>query len=103
VWRGRAQMQRVSVMEEEEMSGRRAGMPCKGKSAGDREKVEEGREKKGGMHGQAMRSAARMEEEFNRRVKEEGRGTLWKRRPRRGAIIRIGMVHKRNDSDICRV
>ena len=103
VWRGRAQMQRVSVMEEEEMSGRRASIPCKGKSAGDREKVEESRERKGGMHGQAMRSAARMEEEFNRRVKEEGRRALWERRPRRGAIIRIRMVHKGNDSDICRV
>jgi len=103
VWRGRAQMQRVSVIEEEEISRRRAGVLYKGKSIGDREKVEEGRERKGGMHSQAMRSAARMEEEFNRRVKEEGRGALWERRPRRGAIIRIGIVHKGNDSDICRV
>ena len=85
------------------MSGRRASMPCKGKSTGDKEKVEKGRERKGGMHGQAMRSAARMEEEFNRRVKKESRGALWERRPRRGAIIRIGMVHKGNNSDICRV
>ena len=69
-------LQRVSVMEEEEMSGRRASVPCKGKSTGDKEKVEEGRERKGGMHGQAMRSAARMEEEFNRRVKKEDRGAL---------------------------
>ena len=58
------------------MSGRRASVPCKGKSTGDKEKVEEGRERKGGMHGQAMRSAARMEEEFNRRVKKEDRGAL---------------------------
>jgi len=50
-----------------------------------------------------MRSTARMEEEFNKRVKEKGRGALWKRRPRRDMIIRIGMVHKGNDSDICRV
>jgi len=58
-------------MEEEEISGRRASVPCKGKSTGDKEKVEEGRERKGGMHGQAMRSAARMEEEFNRKRTEE--------------------------------
>ena len=96
-------MQSVSIMEEEGMSGRKASTPCKGKSTEDREKVEEGRGRKGSVHGQAMRSAARIEEEFNRRVKKEGRGALWKRRPRRDMIIRIGMVHKGNDSDICRV
>ena len=55
------------------------------------------------MHGQATRSAARIKKEFNRRVKEEGRGALWKRYPRRSMTIRIGIVHKGNDSDICRV
>jgi len=55
------------------------------------------------LHGQATRSAARMKEKFNRRVKEESRGALWKRCPRRSATIRIGIVHKGNDSDICRV
>jgi len=53
------------------------------------------------MHGQVMRSAVRMEEEFSRRVKKEGRGALRKRYPRRGMIIRIWMVYKGNDSDIC--
>jgi len=50
-----------------------------------------------------MRSAARMEEEFNRRVKKEGRRALWKRYPRKSTTIRIGIVHKGNDSNICRV
>ena len=55
------------------------------------------------MRGQVTRSTARIEEKFNRRVKKEGRGALWKRRPRRSVTIRIGMVHKGNNSDICRV
>jgi len=90
-------------MEEKGTSERKAGVPCKGKSAGDREEVKKSRGKKSNMHGQATRSTARIEKEFNKRVKEEGRGALWKRYPRRGMIIRIGMVHKRNNSDICKV
>jgi len=35
-----------------------------------------------------MRSTARIEEELSRRAKEESRGALWKRCPRKGAIIR---------------
>ena len=81
----------------------RAGTSCKEKGTERRKKVKEGRERRGSVHGQATRSAARIEEEFNRRVKEEGRGALWKRHPRRDVTIRIGMVHKGNDSDICRV
>jgi len=47
-----------------------------------------------------MRSTVRIEEEFSRRVKEKDSGTLWKRHPRRGAIIRIGIVYKGNDKSI---
>ena len=36
-------MQGVSVMEEEGMSEKEAGVPSKGKSAGDRKKVEKSR------------------------------------------------------------
>ena len=78
-----------------------AGAPCKGKGIGRRKKVEKGRERRGSIHGQAMRSAVRMEKEFSRRVKKEGRGALWKRYSRRGIIIRIWMVYKENDSNIC--
>jgi len=49
------------------------------------------------------KGTVRIEEEFNRRVKEEGRKALWKRHPRRGTTIRIGLVYKGNDSGICRV
>jgi len=80
-----------------------ASIPYKGKGTGKRKKVEEGGGRRGCARGQATRSTARIEEEFNRRVKKESRGVLWKRHPKRGTTIRIGMVHKRNDSDICRV
>jgi len=78
------------------------GIPCKEKGVGRRKKVEKGGGRRDNVHGQATRSTARMEEEFNKRVKEESRGALWKRRPRRGMTIRIGIVHKGNDSDICK-
>jgi len=52
-----------------------SGVPCKGKSA------------------------ARMKEELDGRAKEEGRGVLWKRHPRRGAIIR-DRVDDRRDSSV---
>ena len=44
------------------------------------------------------RSAARMEEEPDRRAKKEGRGALWKRRPERGAIIRVRVDDRRDSS-----
>jgi len=40
-----------------------------------------------------------MEEELDRRAKKEGRGALWKRRPKRGAIIRV-RVNDRRDSSV---
>jgi len=43
VWKGRAQIQRVSVMEKEGMSGRKAGASCEEKSVGDREEVKKSR------------------------------------------------------------
>jgi len=62
--------------ETEENGGRKSGVPCKG------------------------RSAARMKEELDRRVKKENGGTLWKGHSRRGTISRIRMVCPGNDSDI---
>jgi len=46
------------------------------------------------MYGQATRSVARVEEKLSRRVKNKSKGALWKRRPRRGAIMRSRMVVK---------
>jgi len=58
-------------------------------------------EKDGGRKGGAPykgRSAARVEEELNRRAEKEGRGALWKRRPKRGAIIGVGVDDRRSGS-----
>ena len=77
-----------------------AGVSCKGKNTGRRKKVEESKRERGGTRGQAMRSAARVEEKLSRRAKKKSRGTLWKRRPRKGAIIRTKMVYKGSSSVI---
>ena len=60
----------------------------KGRSAEKREELEESKGRRGGMCGQATRSATRMEEEFSSRIEKESGGALWKGRSRRGAIIR---------------
>jgi len=39
-----------------------------------------------------------VEEELNRRAEKESGGTLWKRRPKRGAIIRIRIDDGRSSS-----
>jgi len=39
-----------------------------------------------------------MKEELDRRAKKEGRGVLWKRRPKRGAIIRVRVDDRRDNS-----
>jgi len=39
-----------------------------------------------------------MEKELDRRAKKEGRGALWKRSPKRGAIIRVRVDDKRDSS-----
>jgi len=44
------------------------------------------------------RSAARIEEKLSRRAKEESRGTLRKRCPRRGTVIRDRVDDKGNNS-----
>jgi len=41
-----------------------------------------------------------VEEELNGRAEKESRGTLWKRCPKRGAIIRIRMDDGRSSSVI---
>jgi len=45
-----------------------------------------------------MRSTARVKEKLSRRVKKESGGALWKRCPRRGAIMGSRMVYKRDSS-----
>jgi len=50
------------------------------------------------MRGQATRSIARVEEKLSRRVKKKSRGALWKKCPRRGAIMGSRMVYKRGSS-----
>jgi len=48
-----------------------------------------------------MRSTARkVEEELDKRAKEEGRGALWKRHPKRGATIRNRVDNQRDSSII---
>jgi len=78
----------------------KTGIPYKGKSAGRRKKVKEGRRRRGSAHDQATRSTARVEEELSRRAKKKGKETLWKRCPRRGMIIRTKMVYKGSSSVI---
>jgi len=41
-----------------------------------------------------------MKEELDRRAKKEGRGALWKRHPKRGAIIRVRLDDRRDSSVI---
>jgi len=52
------------------------------------------------MHGQAMRSVAKVKEKLSRRVKKESGGALWKRYPRRGAIMGSKMVYERGSGFI---
>jgi len=58
-----------------------ASVPYKGRSAGKGKSTGKGIEKSKGkgssMHGQAMRGATRMEEEFSSRVEKESKETLW--------------------------
>jgi len=78
-------------------------VPNKRRSAGRRKEVKESRGRRGGVRGQAMRSAARMEEELSRRAKEESRGALWQRSAEGSSVTRIGVVYPRNNSDVQQV
>lgn len=64
-----------------------ASMLSKGKSTG-----------RSGVHGNAMRSTARVEEKFSRRIETEEKRTLWRRHPKRGTPIRVRLVHPRSSS-----
>jgi len=77
-----------------------ASMPCKGKSAGRRKKVEKSRGRRDGIYDQATRSAVRVEEELSRRAKEKSRGILWKRCSRRDMITRTKIVYEGSSSVI---
>jgi len=70
-----------------------------GKGAPRREEAEENGRRKSGMPCK-RRSAARMEEELNGRAKREGRGALWKKCPKRGATIGVGVDDRRDSSII---
>ena len=50
-----------------------------------------------------MRSAARMEKEFGRGIKEKSKGILWKRSARGSTPIRTRVVHKGGNSNIHKV
>jgi len=45
-----------------------------------------------------MRSTAKVEEKLSRRVKKESGEALWKRHPRRGAIMGSRIVYERGSS-----
>jgi len=53
-----------------------AGMPCKGRSAEKRKKVEKSKERGNSACGQATKSIARVEEKFGSEVEEKSKGTL---------------------------
>jgi len=84
----------VSSIGKEEEKG---GAPQGEKGASRRKEIEEdgGRKDSAPYKG---RSAARVEEELNRRAEKEGRGALWKRRPKRGTIIGVGVDDRRSGS-----
>ena len=95
--------------EESDMCGKttkgiakgKASVPYKGRSTG--KEVKEGRKGEGSTHGQATRSAARMEEEFNGRIEEESGRTLWQRSARGSMPTGVRIVHRGGNSDICAV
>jgi len=77
--------------------GEKSGTPQRGKGAPKRKETEEDGGRKGSVPYKG-RSAARVEEELDRRAEKEGRGALWKRHPKRGAIIGVGVDDKRSGS-----
>jgi len=79
-------------------SRRRDQHACKGRSIG--KKVKEDRERKSSVYGQAIRSAARVKEEFSSRVEEESRGALWQGDAKRSIPTRVKMVHERSNSNV---
>jgi len=109
VWEKR---QGVSIVGEKEESGT-CGKATKGMAKGETstpykrrstgKKVEEGRRGGDSTHGQAMRSTARMEEEFSGRIEKENRETLWQRSARESIPTRVRVVYGGSNSDICAV
>jgi len=108
-YREKGQMQEVSIVDKKEESSvcdkatkstakGEAGMPYKGRST--RKKVKEDKRGGGGAHGQAMRSTARMKEEFGERIKEKSRGTLWQRSARGNTPTGVRVVYRGSNSDV---
>jgi len=77
------------------------GAPCKGRSAG--KKVEEGGTGGGGVHGQATKSIARVEEKFVGGVEEEGGVVLWTNSATKCRIMGVGVVWPRSRCHIFEV
>jgi len=77
--------------------GEKGGAPQGGKGTLRRKETEEDGGRKDSVSYKG-RSAARMEEELNRKAEKEGRGALWKRHPKRGAIIGVGVDDRRSGS-----
>jgi len=60
-----------------------------------------GSEKSRGERGSTSytgRSAARVKEDHSREAEDKSRGVLWKRRPRRGAVIRVRVDDREGSS-----
>ena len=80
-----------------------ASAPYKGRSTGRRKKVEENRGKESSTHGQATRSAVRVEKKFSGRGKKESREALWQRGARGSMPTGTRIVHREGNSDIHKV
>jgi len=77
--------------------GEKGGAPQGGKGAPRRKEIEKDGGRKDGAPYKG-RSATRVEEELNRRAEKEGREALWKRHPKRGTIIGVGVDDRRSSS-----
>jgi len=50
-----------------------------------------------------MRGAARVEEELNRRAEKKDREVLWQKSAIRSKAIRVRVVHRGSNSNVCAV
>lgn len=81
-------MQGIFIIKEERVSGKKAGIPSKGKSIGNREENKQSRGGKGNTHSSTAKSiATRIEQEPGTCLIIEGAITLWRRHPKQGMSI----------------
>ena len=76
----------------------KAGTSHQGKGTRRRKETKKSRGRQSSAHGQAMRSATRVEEKLSRRAKKESEGALQKRYLRRGIIMGSRIVYERGSS-----